>query len=198
MAGSSKSSKVDEKEVRRAELAVVDKVGLMMEFWGFKRAMGRIWTLLFLSPEPITAAEIGERLAMSAGAVSMTLGELVKWGAVKKTWRPGDRRDYFECETSIWKLVTRVMRERELALIKDANETFAEADQLVGHASAHGGDDGPDEVTRLRMRFLKDRIGQLKSLADLGERLLGAIVAGETVDPAPLREASARLRKLDE
>src|SRR5262245_19676767 len=95
------------------ELDVADTVGRLMEFWGFKRPMGRIWALLYLAPEPLGAAEIGDELRMSSGAVSMALSELVKWGAVKKTWRPGERRDYYEAETSIGRLVQRVLRERE-------------------------------------------------------------------------------------
>src|SRR5258706_16187498 len=102
--------------VHQAELEVADTVGRLMEFWGFKRRMGRMWTLLYLSPAPLGAAEIGAELKMSAGAVSMALGELVKWGAVKKSWRPGERRDFYEAETSVGKLVQRVLRERELTL----------------------------------------------------------------------------------
>src|SRR5215467_294282 len=47
---------------------VADAVGALMEFWGFKRVMGRLWTVLYLSGEPLTAAELCERLAISSGA----------------------------------------------------------------------------------------------------------------------------------
>ena len=69
---------------------------------------------------------------MSAGAVSTTLGELAKWGTIHKAWRPGERRDYFEAETSIWKMVTRVFRERELTLVRDTAETFTAESFLIG------------------------------------------------------------------
>ncbi len=102
-----------------------------MEFWGFKRPMGRIWTLLYLSPQPLGAAEIGEELRMSAGAVSMALSELVKWGAVRKTWRPGERRDYYEAETGIGRLVQRVLRERELVLVQKFGEALDAAENTL-------------------------------------------------------------------
>src|SRR4030065_727310 len=79
-------------------LKVAEALGGLMEIWGCKRAMGRMWAALYLSPAPLAAQEIGERLAMSTGAVSMTLQELSKWGAIKRAWRPGDRRDYYEPE----------------------------------------------------------------------------------------------------
>jgi len=159
-----------------AELEVADTVGRLMEFWGFKRPMGRMWTLLYLSPQPLGAAEIGAELKMSAGAVSMALGELVKWGAVKKSWRPGERRDFYEAETSIGKLVQRVLRERELTLVRE----FAEA---LGRAEAElpaAGTAEPESLT-----FKRDRLQHLRALSQMGEGLLRALVSGHAIDPTP-------------
>src|SRR5438128_4333212 len=106
---------------------VADAVGSLMEFWGFKRVMGRVWATLFLEGEPMAAPQICERLDISAGAASMTLGELEHWGVVVRSRRPGDRREYFEAETDVWKMVSRVLRERELVQIERALETFERA-----------------------------------------------------------------------
>ena len=97
-------------------LKVADAVGALIEAWGFKRNMGRMWAVLYLEDHPLTAADLGERLGLSTGAVSMLLTELLQWGAIKKTWVVGERREHFEAETSIWKMVSRVFRERELQL----------------------------------------------------------------------------------
>jgi len=161
--------------VTQAELEVADTIGRLMEFWGFKRPMGRMWTLLYLSPAPLGAAELGEQLKMSAGAVSMTLNELLKWGAVKKSWRPGERRDFYEAETSIGKLVQRVLRERELELVRQFGEALSNADAALPRPLE--GEPVPD--------FKRDRVHELQRLARLGETLLTALVAGKVVDPTP-------------
>jgi HTH-type transcriptional regulator, glycine betaine synthesis regulator len=161
--------------VTQAELEVADTIGRLMEFWGFKRPMGRMWTLLYLSPNPLGAAELGEQLKMSAGAVSMTLNELLKWGAVKKSWRPGERRDFYEAETSIGKLVQRVLRERELELVRQFGEALSNADSALPRAPESGS----------RPDFKRDRVHELQRLACLGETLLTALVAGKMVDPTP-------------
>jgi DNA-binding transcriptional regulator GbsR (MarR family) len=159
---------------------VVDAIGGLIEFWGFKRAMGRMWAILYLTPQPLSAQDLGERLAMSAGAVSMTLAELTKWGVVKKSWVPGDRRDYYEPETSIWKMVSRVFRERELMQIRAAIEIFQETLTELGKARG-----GADE--RRRAKFIVERIESLLRLARLGEALLAAVLDGEKIDVSPLR-----------
>jgi DNA-binding transcriptional regulator GbsR (MarR family) len=93
------------KAVRRApwqsELLVTDLIGRLIEFWGFKRNMGRVWAVLYLSPDPLSAKDLQAALQLSTGAVSMTLAELGRWGVVKKLWIPGERRDYFVAEPAL-------------------------------------------------------------------------------------------------
>jgi DNA-binding transcriptional regulator GbsR (MarR family) len=161
--------------VSQTELEVADSIGRLMEFWGFKRPMGRMWTLLYLSPAALGAAELGEQLKMSAGAVSMTLNELLKWGAVKKSWRPGERRDFYEAETSIGKLVQRVLRERELVLVRQFGVALSNAEAALPRPS------GPETAHD----FKRDRVHELQRLSRLGETLLTALVAGKVVDPTP-------------
>jgi DNA-binding transcriptional regulator GbsR (MarR family) len=162
-------------------LKVADAVGGLMEFWGFKRNMGRMWTLLYLEPRPLPAAELAQRLSLSSGAVSMTLGELQNWGVVKKAWIKGERRDYYEPETSIWKMVSRVFRERELRLIRTAIEVFEEA---IGGLGAHNSSSAEDDA---RFEFARQRIEGLLALARIGEKLLDSILSGESIDASPLK-----------
>lgn len=167
-------------DVGEAELQVADMVGRLMQFWGFKRPMGRLWALLYLAPEPLSAAEIATQLKMSAGAVSMTLSELTKWGAAKKTWRPGERRDFYEAETSVWKLVRRVIGDRELSLVREFSEALSGAERALEHA----------ELDATVRSFKKERVARLLELSKLGENLLSALVAGQPIDPSPIQRAS--------
>jgi DNA-binding transcriptional regulator GbsR (MarR family) len=168
--------------MRAAELRVAEVIGGLIEFWGFKAAMGRLWAVLYLSPEPLGAAELGDRLSMSAGAVSMALTELVKWGVVKKTWRPGERRDFFEPETSIWKMVSRVFRERELGHVREAIAAFEGAIKAVAVAAKGAASD-----EKKRLKFIEGRLETLLQLSRLGESLIGMLVSGAPIDPLPLK-----------
>jgi DNA-binding transcriptional regulator GbsR (MarR family) len=168
-------------ELDEAVLRAADAVGGLMEFWGFKRNMGRMWCVLYLSDRPLSAGDLGRMLQLSAGAVSMTLAELVRWGVVKKSWVPGERRDYYEPETSIWKMVSRVFRERELQQIHAAIEAFEHVGVGLGKRRRTA---GLEEVQRLD--FAQDRIRGLLDLARIGERLLDSVLAGKPVDAGPL------------
>ena len=53
-----------------SEAAVSDVIGRLIEFWGFKRNMGRVWTVLYLSPEPLSAEDLRQALSLSSGAAT--------------------------------------------------------------------------------------------------------------------------------
>lgn len=199
---------------------IADAVGGLMEAWGFKRNMGRMWTILYLEDRPLSAPELGERLQLSTGAVSMLLTELGQWGAARKTWVVGERREHYEAETSIWKMVSRVFRERELRWIQTALEQFeaakakldAAADEAESAAGARaptgvgagaGATDADAEAqaarARARTQLIADRVTNLTELARVGAHLLEAMLQGEAIDHMPIKKLGelARLTKPD-
>lgn len=158
-----------------AVLKVADAVGALIEAWGFKRNMGRMWTVLYLEDHPLNAADLGERLGLSTGAVSMLLTELQEWGAIKKAWVVGERKEHYEAETNIWKMVSRVFRERELQWIKTAVEAFETAEKEV------------ERGTDPRRALIAGRVERLVELAQVGSHLLESMLQGEAVDSLPIK-----------
>lgn len=165
----------------RSEMIASDAVGRLIEFWGFKRNMGRVWAVLYLSDEPLTANDLRERLQLSSGAVSMTLKELSRWGVVRKVWIQGERRDYFTAEGNLWKMVSRVFRERELVEVQEA---IASLESALVALDARGA--GGTAAERQRAEVQRERIKKLLELARLGRRLLEALLSEARVDATAL------------
>jgi DNA-binding transcriptional regulator GbsR (MarR family) len=159
-----------------SERIVSDSVGRLMELWGFKRNMGRVWTVLYLADQPLTAGELRDRLQLSSGAVSMTLNELSRWGVVRKLWVTGDRRDFYEAEANVWKMISRVMRERERAEIAQAIEAFEDALIELSRQAERESPGAP------RVRVQRDRIERLLELAKLGRSMLDALISNARLD----------------
>jgi DNA-binding transcriptional regulator GbsR (MarR family) len=157
-----------------AVLKVADAVGALIEAWGFKRNMGRMWAVLYLEDHPLNAADLVERLGISTGAVSMLLTELQEWGAIKKAWVVGERKEHYEAETNIWKMVSRVLRERELQWVKTALDAFEGANAELDAKEAHS-------------KVIADRVAGLVQLAQVGAHLLESILQGEAVDSLPIK-----------
>jgi DNA-binding transcriptional regulator GbsR (MarR family) len=183
---------------------VADAVGGLMELWGFKRIMGRTWTLLYLADAPLSAAELGDALQVSPGSVSMTVSELLKWGVVKKTWVPGDRRDFYLPETSVWKMVSRVIRERELLYVRETNDRLVAAQGLLSELQGSGAPDSPREggeapagtageaqspPSSAALHTLSSRITALQQLSQVGQLLIEQALSGRTIDVVALQAA---------
>jgi DNA-binding transcriptional regulator GbsR (MarR family) len=112
---SKKRSALDE-----VQLQVAEQLGTLMEFWGFKRALGRIWTVLYLSERPLTPAELGDALDLSPSAISLAITELKRWGVVHEdiSFSTRTRRAQgYRAERDVWRMVNNVFRQRELPLI---------------------------------------------------------------------------------
>ncbi len=145
----------------QAQDELADVFGTIAAFWGFTRTQGRIFGLLFLSPEPLGHAEIRSRLGVSAGSVSMTLSSLQHWGVVDRRGRE------FVAKTDLWEIITGVMRRRERAQVDDAIVRVRKILALLAAAPA----DAP------AIAFAHGRMVQLHDFFELGRRFLDAFVA---------------------
>lgn len=166
-------------ELWQSEVLVSDSIGRLIEFWGFKRNMGRLWAILYLTDQALSAPEIQERLQLSSGAVSMTLNELTRWGVVKKVWIQGERRDHYTAEGNLWKMISRVFNERERVEVLDAIDVMEDAIRFLK-------DKAREPQERARAQFQEARIRELLDLARLGKQLLDALVKDAKVDGSPL------------
>ena len=86
--------------------------GEMGSRWGINRTVGQIYALIFVSPQPLNADEIAEKLEFSRSNVSMGLKELQAWRLVNLRHLPGDRREYFDAPTDAWEIFRTLAEER--------------------------------------------------------------------------------------
>ncbi len=168
----------------RADLAVADQVGALMELWGFRRQLGRIWSVLFLSERPLAAPELCERLGISTGLLSMSLAELRSWGVVRGVTVPGDRKEHYQAETNVWQLVAHVLRQRERQAVEDALLAFERVHSEVRAAA----EDDPE--IRPLARFKARRLQMLAGLCQAALAVLRLLLDSARADVGPIKALS--------
>ncbi len=161
---------------RRALRLAADAVGEVAEYWGFKGSMGRIWALLYLSPDPLSADVIAEKTGLSTGAVSMALSDLVEWGVVSRVPGGDDRKRHFAAETDVWSLVRRIVKAREIPLLQRTVERLAAAVSELESAVRDAPDD-PDTA------FLLERLRGLLGLGRVGLGMVESFADRLPLDP---------------
>jgi DNA-binding transcriptional regulator GbsR (MarR family) len=160
-----------------------ETMGELIAFWGFKASMGRIWTLLYLSPEALPADLIAERTQLSAGAVSMALAELQQWGIVDRAVPAGgERKRHFRAETDVWGIVRRVVRERELRLVGRSVTRFKQAVAVLEEALSA-------DPTDAEAAFMLARLRGLLGLAQIGYHLVESFAERGVFTLDPVRGA---------
>src|SRR5262245_60744892 len=157
--------------IREASLLAADAIGDVIEHWGFRKGLGRVWTVLFIAGETLSAGAIGDQLQMSAGAVSMALTELQRWGVVRRVWKPGERKEFFEAETDFWRMISKVFDERERLLAESVRARLERAVALLERAPQ-------TEATRTSI----DRVQRLLSFVIVAQATLDGFIKSRIVD----------------
>jgi len=130
--------------MHRSVAEMVDAGGRTAQSFGVSRLFGQIYTLLYLSPEPRTLDEIAAALGVSKASVSITCRALEGWGAVKRIWVKGDRKDYYHAQTDLGAIINngllsavnkkldtaQIQIKRSIELLDDDNEAAGNKDFL--------------------------------------------------------------------
>jgi DNA-binding transcriptional regulator GbsR (MarR family) len=106
--------------------------GEMGAVWGVNRSVGQIHALLYLADKPLTADDIASTLGLARSNVSNSLKELQGWTLIRRVHVMGDRRDYFEAETDLWEMVTRIAEGRKAREIDPTLEVLKACEADAG------------------------------------------------------------------
>ncbi|MCE0522317.1 MAG: hypothetical protein LV480_05340 [Methylacidiphilales bacterium] len=94
------------------EIESIDLFVHSVQALGLPRSIGEIYGFLFAQPQPQPMEALIRRLGISVGSASQGLRFLKNIGAVKVTFHPGDRREFFSAQTELRKLVVGLIKER--------------------------------------------------------------------------------------
>jgi DNA-binding transcriptional regulator GbsR (MarR family) len=150
----------------------IDSWGELATIWGTQRSGGRLHSLLYITPEPLCAEDIGERLQISHGNTSTTVRQLVSAGVIRRMHRPGERRAYFASEPDPWqwmKNTIRQRREREVAPVLRMMQ------ELLGEVDAMEKDTPPELLAE--WRSTRDKIAGFLGFLEQLLRLLDTFIA---------------------
>ena len=92
------------------EVEVIELFVRGVKVLGLPKSVGEIYGLLYLSPDPLPLDALVVRLRMSKGSASQGLKFLRNLGAVKPVYVAGDRRDHYEAQTELKRLVAGFMK----------------------------------------------------------------------------------------
>lgn len=142
----------------------VGHFGEMGSRWGINRTVGQIYALIFVSPRPLPADEIAEKLEFSRSNVSMGLKELQSWRLVRLRHLSGDRREHFDAPTDAWEIFRTLAEERRR---REIEPTLS----MLRNALLESPTSDEDAIAQERMRGMHDLIELLTTWFDDVQRM---------------------------
>jgi DNA-binding transcriptional regulator GbsR (MarR family) len=134
--------------------------GNLGERWGVNRSVSQIHALLYVSKQPLAAEDIADALGIARSNVSNSLRELQTWNLIRPISVLGDRRTFYQAETDLWTLVSRIAAGRKARELDPAAVALRECVEMCS------GDKNVDPVVQLRLREMLDFVERISRWYD--------------------------------
>jgi DNA-binding transcriptional regulator GbsR (MarR family) len=110
-------------------------VGDFIQYWGFRRIHGQVWTLIYLAKEPLHATEIVNRLGVSKALISLAINELVEYGLISQTSEPERKIKTYTANPKMFTVIRDVLRSRELPLLERVVNDQRNLEEVLSEAA---------------------------------------------------------------
>jgi len=148
---------------------LVRRWGEMGGYWGINRTMAEIHALLFVTRQPLCTDDIMDRLKISRGNASMNLRALVDWGLIERVHKIGDRKEYFQADTDVWRMFETIMRERRRREVEPVITTIDRCREMVAGRLIGLQETDPKDIKEYRRRLdeLRNFLATMGTLFEL-------------------------------
>ena len=110
----------------------------LITFWvqvrsllGYPRSVGEIFGLIFISPAPLSADDIVEKLNMSRSGAGQGLKALQDIGAIKPAHQLASRKEHYQMQTDLGVLIKLLLNARILPKLEELAQQRATLDATV-------------------------------------------------------------------
>ncbi len=136
---------------------LAEQVGIFIEYWGFKKIHGIIWTHLYLSKEPLSATTLTKRLKVSKALMSFSIRDLLEYDVIREFARGKGRTVLYEANPNVTEVILNVLNLREKKML----ESVAQACAALQHAGS--GQQKNVELDDLKVAQFQQFVGQAQN-----------------------------------
>ena len=157
-----------------AQHKFIEHIGKLCDSFGLNKFVAQLYAVLYLSDKPLSLDDMVERLKVSKGNVSLNIRKLEKWGAVRNVWVKGSRKDFYEAELDIKKVVLNKVKSGVEKRISQVSNLLQEFNDIVESESGNMAEEEKRIAVLYKERMKK--IDEMRSLAlsglSLADKLL--------------------------
>ena len=150
--------------MNKIENEIISLFVRLADLLSLPRSVGELYGILFISSEPMCLDEIKNKLKISKGSTSQGLKILRSFGAIKKTYITGDRRDFYIVEDSLRRIVRGFTNEQIKPHIESGSDRLSIICNLI------------EQEDKKDNKFLYQRIKKLKNWESRANKILPVVL----------------------
>ena len=161
-------------DLSKARDRFVEGIGRLAATVGVSRVNGQLYAMLFLSEKPLCLDDMVERLKISKGNASLNIRKLESLGVAKRVWVKGDRKDFYQAELDLEKIIKGELIDIARSRMKIALDTVTETEDLIKNVKG-----SLNEEEKRRKKLYLKRLESAKEINNFIERMLNSLFSGK-------------------
>lgn len=134
------------------------KVNQVCNKFGLNNIMAQLYALLYLNNKAMSLDEIVQRLNISKASASINLRALERYGAVRRVWVKGSRKDYYEAEINISKVIMDRVKSMAQGRLSEIDDMLTSSYQRLNEINPS------DKTEKKALKIFKQRLNKLRDL----------------------------------
>lgn len=165
-----------DKKLIEAQDVLLGRINQICNKVGLNNVMAQLYAILYLSNKPLCLDDMVERLKISKGSASINIRALERYGVVRQIWVKGTRKDYYEAETDISKVIIERINSMARGRLSEVDKMLISSTQAINAVSSRDPED--EESVRIfkeRLEKLRKFYNQAKTMVEFFNMSLAAI-----------------------
>ena len=160
----------------------VDGIGAAAATSGvLSQLQGRIFALLYLTPEQLSLDQIADELQQSKSNISVNIRGLVEWHLVRRVSVERSRKDHYEAATNFWLVMREIMERRFRWNLRQVLASVAETSRALETGSQ------PSGAQAEKRGFINGRLEGMRVFFAIVDSSIGAFTQGQSVAPQEMQ-----------
>lgn len=139
-------------------------IGDFIQYWGFKKVHGQIWTMVFLSKEPIDATTLVKRLRVSKALISLAIKDLLDFEVIQIAGQGSRRKTLYQSHPDLIYVISQVLIAREKKLLEEIRNKQTELNTLLKNSKEN-------------LDICPEKMGELEDMVSSAQEMLQCLVA---------------------
>ena len=156
--------------------SLAEEIGSFIEYWGFKKIHGMIWTHLYLSSAPLSALQLIQKLKVSKALVSISIKDLLKYQLIIQTEESENKKNkFYYTNPDIFGAIRNVLENREVKMMERIRNEFKLMKELKKQKPELTKDIvNPEKLDQLEMMIsgASEVLKSLSSVSDIDSNMI--------------------------